>query len=128
MRHYDEWEEKRTFKCDKYDIELCRIVLEIQMYSQRLFFGKYAEMYFDNSQRERLEKQVSSYRKRSDDIFNGLSEVFSREDVLKKACLTEDAARQVIYRWVKDGYCKKIVGKKGKEKWEKITQNQKQKN
>lgn len=127
MRHWDEWEEKRTFKCDKYDIELCRIVLEIQMYSQRLFFGKYAEMYFDNSQRERLEKQVNSYKKRSDDIFNGLGETFSREDVVKKAGISVDAARQVIYRWVKDGYCKKIVAKKGKEKWQKVSQEKNQK-
>ena len=97
------------------------------MYSQRLFFGKYAEMYFDNSQRERLEKQVNSYKKRSDDIFNGLGEIFTREDVLKKAGISEDAAKQVIYRWVKMGYCKKIVAKKGKGKWQKISQEQKQK-
>lgn len=83
-------------------------------------------MYFDNSQRERLEKQVNSYKKRSDDIFNGLGEIFSREEIVKKAGISEDAARQVIYRWVKEGYCKKIVAKKGKEKWQKASLNQKE--
>ena len=119
MRHWQEWEEKRTFKCDKYDIELARIVMEIQLHSQRKFFGKYAEMYFDNSQREKVEKQMSGYKSRSNDIFNSLPEIFSKADILKNEGVTESGATQLIYRWCKSGFCKKIVGKKGNEKWTK---------
>ena len=47
MRHWEEWEKTRSFKCDKWDIELCNLVLDIQLHSQQLFFGKYAQMYFE---------------------------------------------------------------------------------
>lgn len=119
MRHWKEWQEKRTFTCDKYDIELCRIAMEIQMHSQRYFFGRYAEIYFDNTQRENLEKRMHNYGEKSKGYFNALTEQFNIDDVQTNCGLSMNAARVLVSRWCKDGVVKKLPGKRGQEKWKK---------
>lgn len=119
MRHWDEWQEKRTFKCDRYDIDLCRTICEIQMHSQRQFFGKYAEMYFDNSQRDRLQKEYSTKNTKSQDLFKGLPAEFTIDDIIKAQDMTVNAARILVTRWKERKMCEKISTKRGKEKWRK---------
>ena len=119
MRHYKEWEEKKTFKCDHYDIELCRIFMEIQMHSQRQFFGRYAEMYFENSERDKSNRLYSTKTSKSDDLFNQLPKEFTIEDIQKKKEMTVNAARILVTRWKESKRCIKISTKRGSEKWQK---------
>ena len=69
MRHWDEWNEKKTFKIDKKDIALCQLVMDIQHYSQKMYFGKFAEMYFDEKRKDDLASIVHRRRK-TDSYFN----------------------------------------------------------
>lgn len=119
MRHYDEWCEKRTFTCDKYDIELCQLIMEIQMHSQRQFFGKYAEMYFDNRLKDQSAKEYVERTNRSDDILNRLPSEFTLEDIKKIHDLPEDSVRVMISRWVKKGKVEKMSYKKSVNQWKK---------
>ena len=119
MRHYKEWEEKRTFKCDRYDIELCRLICEIQMHSQRQFFGKYAEMYFENSQRDKLTKEYSEKTTKSDDLFKRMPAEFTIDDLMKAQEMTVNAARILVSRWKEKSRVVKISSKRGSEKWRK---------
>ena len=119
MRHYKEWEKQRTFKCDKYDLELCQLVMEIQLHSQRLFFGRLAEKYFESSSEKARENSVTDRKRKSDDILNLLPETFCREDLLDKGIKTVNAAKIMICKWIKEGKAKKLAGKKGAEKWQK---------
>lgn len=119
MRHYKEWEENKTFKCDRYDIELCRIFMEIQMHSQRQFFGRYAEMYFENSERDKTSRAYSTKTSKSDDLYNQLPKEFTIEDIQKKQEMTVNAARILVSRWKDAKRCVKISTKRGHEKWSK---------
>lgn len=120
MRHWEEWEANRTFKCDKYDIDFCRTICEIQMHSQRQFFGRYAEMYFDNSDQDKLRREYSTRTTKSDDIFTNLPAEFTIEDIQKKdETLSVNAARILVSRWKEAKRCTKISTKRGSEKWKK---------
>lgn len=120
MRHYKEWQEKRTFKCDKYDVQLCRLVMDIQMHSQRLYFGKYAEMYFDNSTRDKLAKAYNQKNTKSNDLFKSLPDEFVIEDIQKiSQDMTVNAARILVSRWKNEGRLDKVSTKRGSEKWKK---------
>lgn len=119
MRHYKEWEEKRTFKCDKYDIELCKIAMEVQMHSQRHFFGRFAEMYFDDSQREKTERRMRNYSQKTNSLFDTLPKTFKLEDIMKAGDISQNAARIVVSRWRKDSLIKKLPSKRGNESWQK---------
>lgn len=120
MRHWKEWEEKRTFKCDKKDVDFCNLVMEIQLYSQRLFFGKYAEMYFDNSQRERTEKKMTDYSRTQKDILNQLPATFTLEECMKASGYKKESAYAVLSRWKSQGLIKKNAKKDGKFTWTKM--------
>ena len=119
MRHFKEWQEKRTFKCDKKDVEFCRLILELQMHAQRFFFGSYAQKYFDDSMRDMQSRQYSARYSRSDDVYSMLPGSFRIEEVLEKSDLKVSAARMMISRWVKKGMVKKLEGKRGCEVWRK---------
>ena len=122
MRHWEEWEKTRTFKCDKWDIELCNLVLDIQLHSQLQFFGKYAEMYFDNKlRRKQDESQGGQRHSKTQDMYRQLPEVFDINDVMKAGGYeTTKNATGCIYLWTKRKLIKKINNKKSNEKWQKV--------
>ena len=57
MRHWDEWQEKKTLTLDEYDIRLCTLAMDIQFACQQYFFYAYAQAYFDNMKRDRHDKR-----------------------------------------------------------------------
>ena len=120
MRHWEEWEKKRTFKCDKWDLKLVRLILDIQMHSQRMFFGKYAEMYFDNKERRKQDAQWGSYNSKTKDVYKQLPEAFTLEDVISAGKYdSKKKAQACIHIMIKNEQIKKICHKKGSEKWQK---------
>lgn len=119
MRHWEEWEKTRSFKCDKWDIELCNLVLDIQLHSQQLFFGKYAQMYFDNKARRKQESTTSNYDSKTKNLFRQLPETFGLEEVMKAGGYEKKNAQTCVSVWKKKEMIKKIVKTKGAEKWQK---------
>ncbi len=99
MRHWDEWNENKTFKIDKKDIALCQLVMDIQHYSQKMYFGKYAEMYFDEKRKDEESGIVRRSRK-TDSYFALLKEKFNIEDVQKVANVTRKTAFNIVCRWM----------------------------
>ena len=121
MRHYKEWQEKRTFKCDKKDVAFCRLILELQMEAQRFFFGSYAEKYFQDSIRDLQTKQYAVNHRKSDDVYALLPETFNVKDVAAKAGISEEGARVMIHRWVKSNMAVKISLIKKVGTWKKVS-------
>ena len=114
MRHWDEWQKDKTFKIDEKDFELCSLVMEIQHECQRYYFGKQAEMYFENGERD---EENSRVRKSKYDVcFERLPESFTVEDVVTVYGISKNAANITCSRLKRSGFVETV--KTGK--WKKI--------
>jgi len=115
MRHWDEWQQTGTFKIDEKDKALCSVILEIQLYTQKKFFGGQAKAYYENKYADEQSNKVNYYSK-SDRLLESLPTEFTKEKLMTFADMSEDVARVQIWRWVKD----KKVEKSGRGKTAKI--------
>ena len=105
MRHWEEWEQTKTFTIDDQDKELCQLVLNIQYQTQHYFFGKYARQYFDN-----MTNEANTNRRRKGKTkmaFDHLPETFKLEDVMGAFEANRDNAYVIIGRLKKDGLIEK---------------------
>ena len=105
MRHWEEWEQTKTFTIDDQDKELCQLVLNIQYQTQHYFFGKYARQYFDN-----MTNEANTNRRRKGKTkmaFDHLPETFKLEDVMSAFEANRDNAYVIIGRLKKDGLIEK---------------------
>ena len=71
MRHWNEWQEKKTLTMDDKDRRLCRLAMEIQYRCQHFFFGEMAHIYFEDQNkvfvpRKRTTRYQECYRKLPD--------------------------------------------------------------
>lgn len=106
MRHWDEWQEAKTFTIDETDLKLCNLVLEIQYSCQHHFFGEYARHYYENQDSDpTLEKRRS---KKSCIAYGMLPETFKREDVMKHYDCVKGTADVIMSRLVKDKIVERI--------------------
>jgi hypothetical protein len=102
MRHWDEWEKSKTFEIDDKDRELCSLVMEIQHECQRYYFGKQAEMYFENEERDAENRRVKSSK--YVDCYERLPEAFKLETFMETYGLdNKHAAYVIISRLKKNG-------------------------
>ncbi|MBR5749825.1 MAG: hypothetical protein IKY01_13765, partial [Prevotella sp.] len=115
MRHWEEWQQSGTFKIDEKDKALCSVILEIQLYTQKKFFGGQAKTYYENKYADEQSNKVNYYSK-SDRLLESLPTEFTKEKLMEFANMNEDVARVQIWRWVKD----KKVEKSGRGKTAKI--------
>lgn len=107
MRHWQEWQDTKTFTVDDTDRRLARLVMDIQYRCQRHFFGAYAQAYFDNMERDRQanRQRVSKY----DLSYQQLPMEFTLTDVMKQYGIRENAARTACHRLCRDGYIERIM-------------------
>lgn len=115
MRHWNEWNESKTFAIDDKDKELCTLILDIQYNCQLKFFGKMARLYFDN-----MDKDIEGYRRVSSKYnmcYEQLPDTFTTEDVMKVYGLSNQNARKHTSRLMKAGYIESC----GKTKFKKLT-------
>ena len=107
MRHWQEWQDTKTFTIDDTDRRLARLVMDIQYRCQRHFFGAYAQAYFDNMERDRQanRQRVSKY----DLSYQQLPMEFTLTDVMKQYGNGDTAARAVCSRLCRDGYIERIM-------------------
>ena len=116
MRHYQEWMENDTFKVDDTDKRLVDLCLEIQLCTQRYFFGGMANAYYQNKLSEEQANKVNYYSK-SDRLLEALPSSFTEEDLIRVGEMSINYARVQLWRWQQDH---KVV-KTGKGKKAKYT-------
>ena len=114
MRHFDEWEKDRTFKIDKTDIDFSTMIMEIQLYSQKVFFGRFAEMYFDNKLEDENNRSKTSIGNKTTSWLHQLPVEFTSEDVIKLTNKAKESVYVLIWRWTKSGMIKAISRNKHK--------------
>ena len=106
MRHWEEWKEKQTLSIDETDQRLCRLAMDIQYRCQTYYFGKYAEMFFDN-----LRTTVANRRQRAskyDLCYQQLPKEFGVEDVEKVYGQQSGTARNTCFRLCKNGFIERL--------------------
>ena len=107
MRHWEEWQQTKTFTIDEQDKALCELVLNIQYRCQHHWFGEYARKYFDDMladpaiQRNRQSTTQRAYR--------SLPDEFDMSQVAKVVGCSDNAARTMISRFCKDGYLERLA-------------------
>ena len=101
MRHYQEWMEKDTFKIDDIDKRLVDLCLEIQMCTQRYFFGGMAQAYYQNKDAEEQANKVNYYSK-SERLLDALPSTFTEEDVVRIGEMNINYVRVQLWRWQQD--------------------------
>ena len=117
MRNWDRWESDRTLEIDNTDKELANLIMDIQFYCQNLYFGKYAEMYFDNKMNEEVNNGLK-HKQTTISYYNALGSEFSYQDVLEKV-ENANTARSILFRWEREGYLLK-KGKGSKASYKKL--------
>ena len=119
MRHWQEWQDTKTFTVDDTDRRLARLVMDIQYRCQQHFFGAYAQAYFDNMERDQLanRQRASKYEA----AYQKLPKEFTIMDVRKQYGIGEEAAKSTCHRLCRDGYIERI--KKGQYRKLKLTLN-----
>jgi hypothetical protein len=111
MRHWREWEEKKTFDIDDTDLELCRLALNIQYRTQHYYFGEYAVNFFANQDSDPARERKRT--KKTHAAYNMLPGEFTIEDVMKAFERSKDTSKVILCRLAKDGYIS--VAKDGKK-------------
>ena len=106
----------KAFAIDEKDKALCSVILEIQLYTQKKFFGGQAKTYYENKYADEQSNKVNYYSK-TDRLLESLPQEFNMEKLIEVGQLKEDYARVVVWRWIQD---KKVL-KTGRGKSAKIT-------
>lgn len=78
MRHWEQWKENATFDIDQKDLDLCRLVMEIQFECQLHFFNSLAEAYFEE---ERGRGTAKIHKDRFHYAFTSLKNEFTIADI-----------------------------------------------
>ena len=112
MRHWDEWKERQTLTIDDTDRRLCTLALNIQYQCQLHFFGEFAELYFDNMEKQQPQKR---HYNKYEQAYKLLPDVFTRDDVMKVFGISYKAASTAISRLKTDGVIEKIDKNKFKK-------------
>ena len=105
MRHWDEWQEKKTLTMDERDRRLCRLAMEIQYRCQQFFFGEMAFNYFAEQNKEFVQRRRTT---RYDDCFRKLPEEFKTQQFMEVFECSQPAASKSITRMLNDKVIQKV--------------------
>lgn len=119
MRHFKEWQEKRTFVCDKEDLALCELVMDVQFFSQNIYFGTMADMYFKDKENSINSSQPRNCYEVTKSYWDALPRVFSPEDLAKVTGIKSSSNRSILFRWKKMGVIEEKK-KNNKKVYEKV--------
>ena len=114
MRHWDEWQEKRSLTMDDRDRRLCRLAMEIQYKCQQFFFGEMAFNYFADQNKEFVQRRRTT---RYSECFRKLPDEFNSQQFIDCFNCSKTAASRAIIRFqdekvvekVKYGLYRKVV-------------------
>ena len=105
MRHWDEWQEKKTLTMDERDKRLCRLAMEIQYKCQQFFFGEMAYNYFADQNKEFVVRKRST---RYDECFRKLPDEFKTQQVMDCFNCSNKTASRAIIRFIEDHVVEKV--------------------
>ena len=105
MRHWDEWQEKKTLTMDDIDKRLCRLAMEIQYRCQQFFFGEMAYNYFADQNKEFVVRKRST---RYDECFRKLPDEFKTQQFVECFGTSQPTAWKAINRFVNEGIVEKV--------------------
>ena len=102
MRHWEEWQEKKTLTIDEKDLDLCELFMEVQLFSQKNYFGKMTETYCENSHKQVEEQSSDNLHTKTVSMLRQLQNEFTSTDLSKTCGVTKEYARVLIQRWQRD--------------------------
>ena len=105
MRHWDEWQEKRTLTMDDKDKRLCRLAMEIQYKCQQFYFGEMAYNYFADQNKEFVVRKRST---RYDECFRKLPDEFKTQQFMDVFGCSQPTASRSIQRLMADGVIERV--------------------
>ena len=105
MRHWDEWQEKKTLTMDDMDKRLCHLAMEIQYKCQRFFFGEMAFNYFEDQNKEFVQRRRTT---RYDECFRKLPDEFKTQQFMDCFGCSQPAASRAITRFQNDKIVEKV--------------------
>ena len=106
MRHWDEWQEKRSLTMDDIDKRLCRLAMEIQYRCQQFFFGEMAFNYFADQNKEFVVRRRTT---RFDDCYRKLPDEFKTQQMMDSFQCSQPTASRNITRFLQDGIIERIA-------------------
>ena len=105
MRHWEEWQEKKTLTMDERDKRLCRLAMEIQYKCQQFFFGEMAFNYFADQNKEFVQRRRTT---RYDDCFRKLPDEFKTQQFKDCFNTNDSATSRALKRLKADGIIEKL--------------------
>ena len=105
MRHWEEWQEKKSLTMDDRDKRLCRLAMEIQYKCQQFFFGEMAFNYFADQNKEFVVRKRST---RYSECFRKLPDEFKTQQFVEVFGCSQQAASRAIIRFQEDGMVEKV--------------------
>ena len=105
MRHWDEWQEKKTLTIDDRDKRLCRLAMEIQYKCQQFFFGEMAFNYYADQNKEFVQRRRTT---RYDECFRKLPDEFKTQQFMDVFGVSQSSASKAITRFQNDHVVEKI--------------------
>jgi hypothetical protein len=105
MRHWDEWQEHKTLTMDDRDRRLCRLAMEIQYRCQQFFFGEMAYNYFENQNKEFVQRRRTT---RYDDCFRKLPDEFKTHQFMEVFGVSQATAWKAINRFVSENIVENV--------------------
>lgn len=125
MRHWKHWEEKKELPIDDYDKDFVRLVMEIQFYTQKLYFGKYAENYFKERSEDYKETAVSKESDELKMLLAKLPDKFKTKDVQDILKYKKSWAYRFVNKLVSEGLVTTSTVHKLNPVFEKVSKNEK---
>ena len=105
MRHWEEWQEKKSLTMDDRDKRLCRLAMEIQYKCQQFFFGEMAFNYFADQNKEFVVRKRST---RYNECFRKLPDEFKTQQFVDCFGTSQPTAWKAINRFVSEGIVEKV--------------------
>lgn len=95
--------EKHTFKTDEKDKELCLLFTELQLFCQRLFFGRFTQDYLKDSMMLVEEQSHDAESEKLMEKWRKLPDEFKLTDVVNQLGIKNAYARQICAKMLKSG-------------------------
>ena len=105
MRHWEEWQEKKSLTMDDRDKRLCRLAMEIQYKCQQFFFGEMAFNYFADQNKEFVQRRRTT---RYDECFRKLPDEFKTQQFVEVFGCSNPTASRAIIRFQEDHVIEKV--------------------
>lgn len=104
MRHWQVFNEKHELPIDQKDKDLVLLIMEVQLFSQKIYFGKFTEHYFEERSADISEKAPSKIDSKPHRQLGMLPETFTYKDIENTLGITTSYARVLVSRWTAEGF------------------------